>query len=153
MGDNGWAPTGCAGRQAGFIPPVVKGAPAVKTFTALWILRPGSVVTGSIKASAGVVCAGAGAGPLGALDAVGIAGAVTRRGERPRRPNCESGAISGVNGVGIGVAPPITAGPVTRRGTGAEAGVNTEAHDAVRLGGLQHGRSPGALRLRRMASP
>lgn len=136
--------------------PVVKGAPAVKTFTALWIPRPVSAVTGSVKASAGVACAaaaGAGAGALGALDAVGIAGAVTRRGERPRRPNCESGAMSGVNGVGIGVAPPITAGPVTRRGTGAEAGVNTEAHEAVRLGGLQHGRSPGALRLRRMASP
>ena len=84
--------------------PVVKGAPAVKTFTALWIPRPVSAVTGSVKASAGVACAaaaGAGAGALGALDAVGIAGAVTRRGERPRRPNCESGAMSGVNGVGI----------------------------------------------------
>ena len=83
--------------------PVVKGTPAVKTFTALWIPRPDSAVTGSVKASAGVACAGAGAGAgaLGALDAVGIAGAVTRRGERPRRPNCESGAMSGVNGVGI----------------------------------------------------
>ena len=83
--------------------PVVKGAPpAVKTFTALWILRPGSAVIGSVKASVGAGAAGAGAlGALGALDAVGIAGAVTRRGERPRRPNCESGAMSGVKGVGI----------------------------------------------------
>ena len=82
----------------------VKGAPpAVKTFTALWILRPGSAVIGSVKASVGAGAGGAGAlgalGALGAVDAVGIAGAVTRRGERPRRPNCESGAMSGVKGV------------------------------------------------------